>query len=201
MKRRAFLGASVGTAAAITGGGCCQNKTVETTPPALSVFDSEGKLGGKTLEEILEDYRYYIFDDYIPFHDKWVVDHEYGGFTLSTGWKGETRSYNKSAWYEGRGTWTYSFLYNNVDKNPQHLKAARGSVDFILKHKPEGDTMWPSSYSREGKATGAPDKLIYGDAFIANALAEFSKAANDEKYWNIAKETLMKILRISWKKL
>jgi mannose/cellobiose epimerase-like protein (N-acyl-D-glucosamine 2-epimerase family) len=192
MKRRVFLGASAGTAWALsfTGGGVAQGQR------SASVLNSDGRLGGKTLEELRDQYRYDLFTEYIPFHDKWVVDHEYGGFTLKTGWNGPTLSYEKTSTYEGRGIWTYSFLYSKVDPNPRHLEAARKSVEFIMKHKPSGDTLWPSTYSREGKAISGPPTPIYPDLFIADGLQEFSKIKGNEQYWDIAKEIMFKCIRI-----
>ena len=169
MKRRDFLGASVGTAAALSVIGGCNTPRLHSpavhSGRGLSVLDSEGRLGGKTLEELRDQYRYDLFDEYIPFHDRWVVDHTYGGFTLKTGWNGPTLSYEKTSTYEGRGIWTYSFLYNKIDPNPQHLEAARGSVEFIMKPKPSGDTLWPSTYTREGRVINGPPTAIYGDIF------------------------------------
>ena len=39
----------------------------------------DGMLAGKTLKELREEYRYWLFDDYLPFHDEFCVDREYGG--------------------------------------------------------------------------------------------------------------------------
>ncbi len=198
MKRRVFLGTTAGTLAAYTTG--CQNKIAEAPKTdkkqTLSVLDADATLGGKTLEELREQYRFDLFEEYIPFHDKWVVDHKFGGYTLKTGWNGPTLSYEKSAWYEGRGAWTYSFLYNKIDSNPDHLAAAQGSVEFIMKHKPDGDHLWPGSYSREGKVLSGSPSNIYGDIFLANAFSEYSKATGDNTYWNLAKDIMFKCLRI-----
>lgn len=154
------------------------------------------KLGGDTLKELRHKLRYWLFDDYIPFHDKYVVDHEYGGFTLHVGWNGPTISHEKTARYFGRGIWTYSFLYNNLDPNPKHLEAARKAVDFIMKHNPSGDALWPDGYSRGGKVIKGPPTQIYEDLFIANGLAEFSKSKGNEKYWDLAKEIMFKCVKI-----
>jgi len=162
------------------------------TPPAAV----EGQLAGKTLKELRDELRYWLFDDYIPFHDKYVVDHEFGGFTLRVGWNGPTVAYEKSARYFGRGIWTYSFLYNKVDPDPKHYEAAKKAVDLIMKHKPSGDSLWPNGYSRDGQVTAGPPDRIYEDLFIANGLAEFSKSKGNEKYWDLAKEIMLKCVRI-----
>lgn len=194
MKRRQFIG----TTAAGSLLPLCRGM-LPAAPRAGAAAASPaavGKLAGKSLAELREELRYWLFDDYLPFHDKYVVDHEYGGFTLNVGWNGPTLSREKSARYLGRGIWTYSYLYNHLDPDPKHLEAARKAIDFTMKHKPSGDTLWPNGYSREGKVTEGPPERIYEDLFIANGLAEFSKSKGNERYWDEAKEIMFKCVRI-----
>jgi mannose/cellobiose epimerase-like protein (N-acyl-D-glucosamine 2-epimerase family) len=54
-------------------------------------------------------YRKDLFEDYLPFHEKFVVDKQYGGFHCTVKPNGELISPEKTAWYEGRGTWVFSF--------------------------------------------------------------------------------------------
>ncbi len=194
MKRRAFFGASAGTITAVAGAGGCESNISKITESSLAVLESNGKLAGKTLEEIREQYRYDLFDDFLQFLDRYVIDHKYGGFMCNTDREGNNITKNKSAWYEGRGIWVYSFLYNKVDPNPKYLEVARKSVEFILKHKPEGDGFWLGSYTQDGRASGEGD--IYGNLFIANGLAEYSRTPGNEQYWNMAKEILLKCMKI-----
>ena len=197
MKRRTFFGASAGAAAAVSGISGCDSKLQRPSldvPQKPMAVCGDGTLAGKTLEELKNQYIYDL-DEYKEFQHKYVVDKEYGGYCLRTDWDGPPLSFEKRAWYEGRGTWSFSFLYNKIDPDPRHIEAARKSVEFILKHLPKGDVFFPASYTREGKP-GKREINLYGDIFVANGLAEFSKAPGNEKYWDIAKEIMMKCVRI-----
>ena len=196
MRRRDFLAGSVaGTAALLMGiNGCGENKNDSATK-SLSVTDQNGKLAGLTLQELRERHRYYLFDDYLPFLEKHVIDHEYGGFMCNTDRDGTNITQKKTTWYEGRGIWVYSFLYNKIVKEEKYLEIARKSIEFILKNEPVGDTLFPEEFTREGKPLGGPSKGIYGDLFVANGLSEFSKAINDDSYWQKARAILFKCLR------
>ena len=154
------------------------------------------KLAGQTPEQLLEQYRYHLFDDFLPFMDKYVIDHKYGGFMCNTDRDGTNINTNKTARYEGRGLWVYSFLYNKLKKDPKYLEIAGKSVEFILKNEPTGDNLWPASYSKEGKPISKAPVVIYEDLFIANGLSEYSKATGEARYWEKAKEILIKCMKI-----
>ena len=177
------------------GSNACSPKDVKKVSKDTSVNKID-RLAGQPIKQLLEQYHHYLFDDFLPFMDKYVVDHQYGGFMCNTNRDGTNITQNKTAWYEGRGIWVYSFLYNNLKKDPAYLEIAGKSVDFILKNSPSGDHLWTGSFSREGKPIGDPPNNIYGDLFVANGLSEYSKASGEEKYWDKAKEILLKCLRI-----
>lgn len=194
MKRREFFSTLAGTTA-LFAQGCDWQKEKGTRMNSTTVTDN-GVLAGLSLDTLLKQYRYYLFDDFLPFLDKYVIDHKYGGFMCNTDRDGTNITTNKDAWYEGRGIWIYSFLYNKLEKDLRYLEIAQKSVEFILKNEPAGDNLWARSFSREGKPIGEPPNNIYGDMFIANGLSEYSKALGEEKYWHMAKEILLKCLKI-----
>lgn len=195
MKRRKFLTGSAVTASGllmgINGCGIKEEKGVLKDTSVAKI----DKLAGQTLEQLLEQYRYYLFDDFLPFMDKYVIDHKYGGFICNTGRDGTNITQKKTAWYEGRGIWVYSFLYNKLKKDPKYLEIAGKSVEFVLKNEPTGDSLWPDSFSREGKPVEKASS-IYGDLFIASGLFEYSKASGEDKYRDKAKEILIKCVKV-----
>jgi N-acylglucosamine 2-epimerase len=145
------------------------------------------------LKKLRETYRAALFDKFIPNMDSLVIDHELGGFMCSVDLL--TRKLvntDKRAWFEGRGMWTYSFLYNNLDKNPKYLEVARKSKDFILKLLPKDGTYYISGFSKEGKPLSDVEGDIYGNLFVAEGLAEYSKATGETKYLDLAKEIILK---------
>jgi len=199
MKRRRFISGSAIFAGAVPAMSGCGRDTVIPQPDAAgrpSVVNPDGTLAGLPLETIRDQFRDYLFNDFLPFHYEHVIDHEYGGFMCNTDRDGTNITTKKTAWYEGRGSWTYSYLYNNIDKDPKHLETARKSIEFILPHQPSGDTLWPRSFSRDGKTDGKPEAHVYGDCFVAAGLAEYAKAVGDDKYWTLAKDILLKCVRI-----
>ena len=195
MKRRSFISTGLGASTiGLTSGGCTMKKG--NKDQASQSADSIKSLAGKTLEELREQYRADLFDEYLPFLEQHVIDHEYGGFMCNTRPDGTQVSTEKRAGYEGRGMWVFSFLYNNIAKEQKYLDVAEKSAALLMKNKPDGDNLWPSKYDREGNPEAPPSQSVNADLYIAEGFAEFSKASGDNNYLSLAKEVTMKCLRI-----
>ena len=182
MNRRAFLGSAALWSAPAS------------AQQAPSAAPAPGLL---PLAQLRDQYRYDLFEDFLPFLDKYVIDRQYGGFMCTTDRDGRNLNGRKATWYEGRGIWVYSFLYNHFGKQPHHLEVARKSVEFILAARPQGeDTLWPVTFTREGQPETPPAKEIYGDLFVAEGLAEYARASGERRYWDIARDLVLKCVRI-----
>ncbi|MFC1607734.1 AGE family epimerase/isomerase [Candidatus Latescibacterota bacterium] len=155
---------------------------------------ADGLLAGLSLTQLRDSFHRDLFDEYLPYLEKYAVDSEYGGFMCSCHADGIRIDTNKRAWYEGRGLWLYSYLYNNLSPDPAYLEFARKTADFALGLKPVGDTFFPATYTREGEPLSGGE--IYGDLFIALGLQEFSKTPGNESYRDEAKAILTKCLRM-----
>ena len=188
MNRRRFLQASTSAAAiaALPSVSWAQRKQRATST----------SLAGLTLRELRDQYRKDLFTDFLPFMEKYVIDYELGGFMCNADHKGNRVNENKLSWFEGRGTWVYAFLYNNLARDKKYLEIARRSIELTLKTKPPGQELWPKELTREGKPITSADGEIYGDLFIAEGLAEYSKATGERSYWGMAYDILFKCLEI-----
>ena len=189
MNRRAFSGhvlAGTGVAVALNAQGQSGSRRTSSGKTAMQILD---------LQTMRAQYRKDLFDDYLPFHERFVNDKQYGGFHCGVRPKGELVSDEKRVWYEGRGTWVYSFLYNNIAREQKYLDVAAGSVRLLEKSKPSGDEFRPKALKRDGSPVGPPDAEVYSDMFVAEGLAEFSRATGDRKYWNEARDTVLKCVR------
>jgi len=154
------------------------------------------KFGDLSLGNLRNDYHYYLFDDFLPFMDEYVIDHKYGGFMCNADRDGTRLDTKKRTWFEGRGIWVYSFLYRHFGRNEKYLDVATNSLKLIMKTRPSGDDLWPSVLSREGEPLTPPSKRIYGSIFVAEGLNEYSLATGESKYWDMAKEIVLKCWRI-----
>jgi N-acylglucosamine 2-epimerase len=160
------------------------------------------------VSELKKQYEKWLFDDFLPFMDAHIIDHEKGGFLCEADQSGNLLSTNKNSWYNGRGIWVYSFLYNNLTQDGRHLKTAQMAADFLLRSKPSDNNLWSAEFTRDGEPISCEKGVliggeyvdvasqVYGDLFIAEGFAEYSKAADNQKLWELAKSIVCKCVRI-----
>jgi N-acylglucosamine 2-epimerase len=142
------------------------------------------------------EYRKGLFEDFLPFMEKYVVDAQYGGFMCTVRPNGERVSTAKRTWFEGRGSWVYAFLYNNLAREQKYLDVAERSLSLLRRSAPKDpDEFWPISLNRDGSPASPPDTEVYSDMFVAEGMAEYSKAVGDRKYWDEAREIVLKCAR------
>lgn len=183
------MSSSASSAAALSGAPAAESAAAK---PAIKI----GKIGNYSLEDLRKQYRYDLFEDFLPFFDKYVIDRELGGFMCTVDRDGAQISSEKRAGYAGRGIMVYSNLYRYLDPSPKYLEVARKTLEFLLGAKPQGDALWAPSFTKEGKPIGEPPKSVNTDMYIADGVSEYAHATKDEQYWNLAKEILFKCLKI-----
>ncbi len=170
--------------------------TIERARSDENSVTDRGTLAGRTLEQLRDEYRRDLFDDFLPFMDRYVIDHKYGGFMCDTDYDGTRGDEKKSDWFEGRGIWVYSFLYKHLTHDPKYLEVARRSLEFILKNEPTDDVLWATQFTRDGKPLTGPGAEIYGDLFIAEGLTAYAAATGNSAHLDHAKRLLEKCLRV-----
>ncbi len=138
-------------------------------------------LAGLSLADLRRRYQRELFGSLLPFWAKHGVDWQYGGIMHGLDYDGTLVTTNKVSWFQGRAIWVYSFLYNRLERNPEHLEIARRTKDFLLEHAPQPDGFWAEEFSREGKVIRSFRGDIYGMYFAAEGLQEYAWATGDEE--------------------
>jgi len=193
--RRDFLRRNSIAGLGIIGAGTLTGTLLTSEVSAKNIEISAGltKISDLNLKKLRETYMEALLEKFIPNMDSYVVDHELGGFMCSVDilTKKLTNTY-KRAWFEGRGIWMYSFLYNNIEKKTRYLEIATKSKDFILKLLPKDGSYYISSFTKEGTPIGNVEGDIYGNLFVAEGLSEYSMAVGDKRYFDQAKDIILK---------
>ncbi|MVZ64747.1 hypothetical protein GQF61_02690 [Sphingobacterium sp. DK4209] len=143
------------------------------------------------LVKLLEQYKTYLFEEYLPFIDNYIYDRENGGYFWNSTYRGKQLSTNKRTWYDARGTWIYSYLYKHIEPNPLYLQRAKQTLGLLFKTKEKDARFWPWSYDILGKDLQEREGDIYGNLFVAEALVGYAEASGDDNAWAKAKEIML----------
>lgn len=166
-------------------------------PPTSLSQGSALKLAGSSLQELRRQYQAELFGDYLPFWERYGIDHEFGGFMCALDYDGTRLNDHKFHWFQGRGIWVYSYLYNHFGQNPGYLAVAKQAKEFMLAHFPQKDGTWAELVSREGKMLKPFSGDLFGMYFAAEGLQEYAYASGDKE----AREMAFRLMKQLFAKL
>ena len=145
------------------------------------------------VSELISLYRHQLYDDVIPFWQKFSIDYENGGFFTCLDRGGAVFDRDKFIWLQSRQVWTFARMYNSVRKDDAWLKTALHGADFLEKHGRDPDGNWFFSLDQSGQPLIQPYN-IFSDCFAAMAFAQLYKATDEPRYRKIAVDTFHNII-------
>lgn len=135
----------------------------------------------KYIETWAEKYRSDLTENIMPFWIEHGLDRKNGGVYTCLDRDGSLMDPTKSVWFQGRFAFICSFAYNNVEKRPEWLEAARLTLDFIEAHCFDNDGHMYFSVTAEGRPL-RQRRYVFSETFAAIAMAEYSLATGD-RHW------------------
>lgn len=138
-------------------------------------------------------YKDTLLNDVIPFWEKHSIDQKNGGYFTCLNTKGEVYDTDKFIWLQGRQAWTFSMLYNKVEKNENWLAIAKNGIDFLRKYGMNSEGDFYFSVTADGKPL-VQAYNIFSDCFAAMAFSQYAIASGDEEVKALAKKTYFNIL-------
>lgn len=126
-------------------------------------------------------YRADLTDNILPFWLEHGLDRKHGGIYTCLDREGKLMDPTKSVWFQGRFAFVCSFAYNQVERRPEWLDAARQTLDFIERHCFDAD----GRMYFEVAADGTPLRMrryVFSESFAAIAMAEYALATGNQSY-------------------
>lgn len=133
----------------------------------------------KHIQSLHDSYKSNLLDNVMPFWLEHAVDREHGGFTFCLDRDGTCVDTDKGIWQQGRATWMFSTLYNQVEAREEWLDAAKNGIEFMRDHAFDTDGRMFFQVTQNGRPL-RKRRYIFSEAFGAIAFAAYSKAAGDE---------------------
>ncbi|SIQ98885.1 AGE family epimerase/isomerase [Maribacter ulvicola] len=144
------------------------------------------------MKELINQYKNGLLEDVIPFWSRYSLDKVHGGYLTSLDRKGNVFDTDKYAWPIGRQIWTYSKLYNEVEKKPEWLAIAQSGAEFLVENGMDEDGKFYFSFDQQGNSLKKPSN-IYSDCFAALGFSQYYKASRNAKYRTLAREVYDRI--------
>ncbi len=142
----------------------------------------------KNLHHYYQKFSNELLSSCAPFWLKYAQDTQYGGILNCLDRTGKVYSDDKSVWMQGRAGWMFSYLYNNIQPDPQFLQVAKSCITFAKEHcvDPADGRMY-FTVTREGKPL-RKRRYWFSETFYIIANAEYFKATGEESYLTEAKK-------------
>jgi N-acylglucosamine 2-epimerase len=144
-------------------------------------------------KKLAKQYKSSLFEDVIPFWVEHSIDHKHGGYLTCLNRDGSVFDTDKFTWLQARQVWTFSMLYNRIEKRKEWLDTAIHGAEFLRQHAIDSQGNWYFALDRAGQPLIQPYN-IFSDCFGAMAFAQFAIAAEDQTASQLALKTYNKIL-------
>lgn len=141
-------------------------------------------------------YRDELLNNVLPFWLTHSLDREHGGYFTCLLRDGQVFDTDKFIWLQARQVWTFSMLYNRLEKRPEWLDAALHGARFLEKYGQDTSGAWYFSLRQDGQPL-VQAYNIFSDCFATMAFGQLYQATGNAAYGARAKETFMQILRRS----
>ncbi len=81
-------------------------------------------------KDLVELYKNALLEDGIPFWEKYSIDWEKGGYFTCLDREGKVYDTDKFIWLQNRQVWTFSMLYNQLEKREDWLQTCQQWCKF-----------------------------------------------------------------------
>ncbi len=133
------------------------------------------------IKQWAESYKRDLTENIMPFWMEHGWDKVNGGVYTCLDRDGSLMDSTKSVWFQGRFAFICAYAYNNVEKNPVWLEAAKSTLDFIEKHCFDKNGRMYFSVTAEGKPLRMR-RYVFSETFAAIAMSEYALATGEQKY-------------------
>ena len=152
-----------------------------------------GRRGDVDLHELRVFLRGHLLNDVMPFWERHGFSSQRPGIDTCLADDGSLLGEDRYLWSQLRAIWTFSALYNRIERRPAWLQHARDIFAFVAAHGRDASGRWCFRAAPDGRIlTGATS--VYAEGFAIMGLSELYRASGDRKALDIAMETFERVL-------
>ncbi|WP_414564835.1 MULTISPECIES: AGE family epimerase/isomerase [unclassified Anabaena] len=144
--------------------------------------------------KLAEFYQNALLNDVLPFWEKYSIDWQQGGYFTCLDRQGQVYDTDKFIWLQNRQIWTFSMLYNQLEKRENWLNIAKNGANFLAQHGRDADGNWYFALNRAGQPLVQPYN-IFSDCFAAMAFSQYALASGEDWAKDVAMQAYNNVLR------
>jgi N-acylglucosamine 2-epimerase len=148
----------------------------------------------RNFKQLAELYKNALLNDVLPFWEKYSIDWLQGGYFTCLDREGNVYDTDKFIWLQNRQVWTFSMLYNRLEKRENWLKIANNGASFLSQRGRDADGNWYFALTREGLPLVQPYN-IFSDCFAAMAFSQYALASGEDWAKEVAMQAYNNVLR------
>lgn len=145
-------------------------------------------------KQLAELYKNALLNDAIPFWEKYSIDWQQGGYFTCLDRDGTVFDTDKFIWLQNRQVWTFSLLYNQLEKRANWLHIAQNGASFLAHHGRDTEGNWYFALNRDGEPLVQPYN-IFSDCFAAMAFSQYALASGEDWAKDVAMQAYNNVLR------
>lgn len=134
------------------------------------------------LKELRNRYYKELTEKVLPFWLKYGMDKVNGGIYTGLNEDGSLLESDKSVWFQGRALWTFCTAYEQIDKKPEYLEAAKSLVKFLEDHCFDSDGRMFFRVSADGKPVTKRLRYFFSETFAIIGFSTYSRITGDLSY-------------------
>ncbi len=138
--------------------------------------------------DLLAIYRAELLERVVPFWIARAIDWQNGGILTCISDDGQIFSENKYMWSQLRAIWTFSALYNKIERRPEWLDVAWHIFDFVRRYGRDDKGQWVYCVDKNGEVLEGATS-IYADGFAIYGLTELARATSNQEVIDLAVQT------------
>jgi N-acylglucosamine 2-epimerase len=142
----------------------------------------------------VDRYRGALLRSVIPFWERHSPDIEHGGYFTCLDRDGTVYDRDKFVWLQARQVWTFSMLYNRLERRESWRDMARLGAGFLQRHGMDAEGRWYFALTQDGQPLVQPYN-IFSDCFAAMAFSQYALATGDDGARELARRTYDGIVR------
>ena len=139
-------------------------------------------------------YQNELLNNVIHFWEKYSLDWENGGYFTCLDKTGKVYDTDKFIWLQNRQLWTFSMLYNRLEKKEKWLGIAQNGAHFLADKGRDSEGNWYFSLNQIGEPLVQPYN-IFSDCFAAMAFSQYALASGETSAQEIALQAYHNVLR------